>query len=928
MSLTIKRPQLRTCSACKKPGHNASTCPAKATLTPPPRTEYAKKPLSSPTKPAPLPVNFFVHHVAFEPKHSPHVVDLKKQSFSVWDSVEAVAPEAISSQDERLFSFRDPAPPHLSEPTPPIVPQEAQKNASARIVPLSVDSSQEEKEAEGHRDNIVEKKSYTINIPTVHFGILRKKMRGAAEVRYAKIKEKAQKKLTTWRIDEQKTPPFSPHALKTAERAQAEAEKQLRAEKTERASPQSAALTTKLSTLRSRFTFPHILGENDPWRKRLAGALAALLIVSIVPSQAQSYYQTLQTTKSTIAEKSTAGFLALQESTGALLNANLGEAQNGTVRALENFGSAVTVLDDHKFLQKMVSVIPILGDEIQSRQELIKAGQEISLGNTYLIKGVNESLASQAETLIDKLNVIVLHVRAALPHYQEARRSLENVKPENLPLQYQSAFSDFQKIFISATHDFEQIADLGDTFQDLFGGHGLRRYLLVFQNPAEMRATGGFIGSFAEVEIKDGRITKFVVPPGGSYDVQGQLRTFIEPPTPLLMANKRWEFQDANWFPDFPASAEKLLWFYRHSDRGSVDGIIALNASVLERLLSIIGPVTDEKRGVTLDANSALTTLQGIVETGSEKKIHKPKQVLSDFSHIFLDYFSSLSPKDLLPTLINLKEALDQKEIQVYLADADHQQKIAGFGWSGAILPTSPEQDYLMVVNSNILGEKSDAKIKQSISHQAVVSADGSIVDTVTISREHTGTPGEKFYGKPNIDYVRLYVPKGSILLDAKGFSWPDEKNFRAPDAWTKRDDTLTSLEHVIMIDDKTGTRVTEEFGKYAFGNWMVTEPGKISQVQLIYQLPVTLSTLAKKTTNQTFLSDLLGPATSVSTYQLIAQKQSGMQSAFDSTIIFPDNWTPVWKDGENLEVAKNGATIKLPNLEKDSIWSIAMKKL
>lgn len=921
MSASIKRPQLRTCTSCKKPGHNASTCPARLSSTDDTLPEPIKKTFAPPVKPAPLPVRFFVHHVTSEPKHSPHVVDLKKQSFSVWDSVEAITPEKVSSTEDQLFGHREASSiPSISQPLneQKISPVSNEKTVS--VVPDTTSPTE--------KTSIVDHKTFTINVPTLHFGVLGHKIRSAAEDGLENFKEHTKKRLTDWRSEELKTPALSPYVLKAAELARIEAEKQADAEQKTPAED-TTTWREKVSTIRSRFVFPTLFANTDPWRRRLAGALAALLIVSIIPAQAHTYYLTLQDTKSSIAEKSTAGFLALQESTGALLSANLNDAEQGTVRALENFGGAVAIMDKHVYLQKLASAIPVLGDEVLSRQELIKAGQKISLGNTYLIKGVHESLKPGKEALLDKLNTVVLHVRSALPHYRAARTSLEQVNPENLPLQYQKSFLEFKKIFVSATHDFEQIADLGNTFQDLFGGHGLRRYLLVFQNPAEMRATGGFIGSFAEVDVKDGRIAKFVVPPGGSYDVQGQLRTFIEPPTPLLMANKRWEFQDANWFPDFPATAEKLLWFYRHSDRGGVDGIIALNASVLERLLSIIGPITDANRGVTLDENSALSTIQGIVEEGPEKKIRKPKQILSDFSHIFLDYFSSLSPKDLLPTLISLKEALDQKEIQVYLADADHQQKIAGFGWSGALLPTSPEQDYLMVVNSNILGEKSDAKIKQTISHQAVIDTDGSIIDTVTISREHTGTPGEKFYGKPNINYVRLYVPKGSTLLEAKGFSWPDEKNFRAPDAWTKRDETLTALEHVVTIDDKTGTRITEEFGKYAFGNWMVTEPGKISQVQLVYRLPITLSQLAKKTTpNQTFLSNLLGPQTTVSTYQLVVQKQSGMHSAFDSTIIFPATWSPVWKDGENLEVAKNGATIKLTDLEKDSVWSLAMKKL
>jgi hypothetical protein len=32
--------------------------------------------------------------------------------------------------------------------------------------------------------------------------------------------------------------------------------------------------------------------------------------------------------------------------------------------------------------------------------------------------------------------------------------------------------------------------------------------------------------------------------------------------------------------------------------------------------------------------------------------------------------------------------------------------------------------------------------------------------------------------------------------------------------------------------------------------------------------------------------------------------------------------------DGEGLEIAKNGATIRTADLEKDTVWSLAMKKL
>src|SRR5213075_2703937 len=41
----------------------------------------------------------------------------------------------------------------------------------------------------------------------------------------------------------------------------------------------------------------------------------------------------------------------------------------------------------------------------------------------------------------------------------------------------------------------------------IFGGNGDRRYLLVVQNNAESRATGGFIGSYGIITAKGGKLT-------------------------------------------------------------------------------------------------------------------------------------------------------------------------------------------------------------------------------------------------------------------------------------------------------------------------------------------------------------------------------------------------------------------------------------
>ncbi|HRY36592.1 MAG TPA: DUF4012 domain-containing protein [Candidatus Magasanikbacteria bacterium] len=665
------------------------------------------------------------------------------------------------------------------------------------------------------------------------------------------------------------------------------------------------------------------LRQNN-WRKTLAGAMMALIILAL-PLQTRTFYQNIKTSTGKITANSTEGFMALQDSTAAIISADLPSAQGSITEALQKFNEAIGEIQNHKILQAVVKSIPLVSSEVQSRQNLITAGQKIALGNTYLIKGISEA-NNVSSTPLQRLKVISDHLNFAIPNYEQAFEDLNEVKLEVLPFEYQTSFKDFKTLFGGMLSDLKNISELGRNIDEIFGGQGLRRYLLVFQNEAELRGTGGFLGSFAILEIKDGKIQNLEIPSGGSYDLQGQLSVLVEPPAPLLLSNKKWEFQDANWFPDFKASAEKMLWFYRYSRNITLDGAIAINSSVLTRLLALIGPVSDEQRNLILDKNNALSSLQTVVEEGAEKEINKPKQVLSDLGPQILSSLLSLKPENTLPLLFNLNEALNQKEIQAYFTAPTTQKAIESLGWGGRIIKTPDDRDYLMVVNSNIQGQKSDAQIKQKIYHQALVEEDGSIVDSVTITRNHEGQSGQKFYGQTNIDYIRIYVPEGAELISAQGFTWPDEKYFRAPAKGAVKDTDLLSLEQEIGFDQISGTRITKEFNKTVFGNWIITEPGAVNTIQFIYRLPFKAFS-KEKTDDKKSLSSLLMQNKYISQYQLLVQKQSGCRSTFESQVIYPAGWESTWNDGLNSGLALNGHFVAETSLKTDEIWSLIMEK-
>jgi hypothetical protein len=207
-----------------------------------------------------------------------------------------------------------------------------------------------------------------------------------------------------------------------------------------------------------------------------------------------------------------------------------------------------------------------------------------------------------------------------------------------------------------------------------------------------------------------------------------------------------------------------------------------------------------------------------------------------------------------------------------------------------------------------------------------MIEKDGSIINSITITRTHGGTYQQNLYDQTNISYIRLYTPRGSELITAHGFTWPDEKYFRAPAKGASKDETLALVEEELGFHNDSGTRITNEFGKTAFGNWVITEPGTISTVQFIYRLPFKAFTLNKNENKNLFENILMNPKI-ISQYQLILQRQSGDRSTFESQVIYPEGWESNWSYGENSSLATNGYFVPEIPLKTDKIWSLLMEK-
>lgn len=662
------------------------------------------------------------------------------------------------------------------------------------------------------------------------------------------------------------------------------------------------------------------------YRKFVATTLV-LTVVMGLPFPAFSYYQKLRTDTGALVEQSVNGFLSLQSSTVAAFSANLPQAEQDLNNALASFSQAQVIVEkEHRALVYVASMLPFVGDKVTSRGHILKAGHEVAVGNAYLVKGMSEASVSSSEhDFLDRLNVFKVHVRGSIPHYETALSELAVVDTKSLPVEYQQSFTDFRILFAGLVQDLKKTNTVFSGLETILGGDQPRRYLVLFQNQHELRATGGFIGSVAIVDVQRGKIINLEVPEGGSYDFQGQLSAYVKPPLPLQMANARWEFQDANWFPDFPASAQKAAWFYEKSRGATVDGVIAINASVLEDLLEVMGPISNEQYGLVLNASDALEKLQTVVESDAARATNKPKAIIGAVLKQMLENGTAFSPNNAAGVMTTLAKALEEKAIQVYFTDEKVEEKFSSLGWTGEMTAVRPNQDYLFVVNTNIGGMKSDASITDQIDHEAVVQPDGTVIDTIIIRRKHKGSASDK-YNQANSSYLRVYVPKGAELIRAGGFIYPAEESFKVPEKWYSEDEDLKSSEIERGVHVQSGTRITEEFGRTAFGNWITTHPGEETEVWFTYKLPFSV----KEAESAGILSTagrLVRGNESAERYSLYVQKQSGTNTTFSTQVIFPDGYEPVWRNRNDAELGTNGVSWT-GQLSTDQIFGVVTREI
>lgn len=583
------------------------------------------------------------------------------------------------------------------------------------------------------------------------------------------------------------------------------------------------------------------------WKRVLVSFIVVGFFL-ILPFQGLDYYENISSVKEKMLRNSRIALLSLKDGQNSIKNLDLRAAAKNFENAKINFKLAKFEFSKlNIFTQILATKLPKKGKNIQASLNLLDAGKSIAEAGENLSMTIFSLLddfknsKNLSENTLDKLSVLRGSLDLVIPKVAQAKEEISAIDTDELNIANKNAVNAAQRTLPDIEDKLQNLSTLTDIVLNVLGYDYWQRYLVLFENSNEMRATGGFLGSYALIDVNKGKIANMEIPAGGSYDLQGSMLALVESPKPLHIVNPIWEFQDSNWWPDFPTTAKKIDWFYQKSLGPSVHGIIALTSNFMEDMLSVIGPIPMEKYQRVLTSDNFIDETQKIVELEYDKAANKPKQFIADMAPEIIEKISMLG-QDKLQELLNIVyQGLKEKQILLYSFDNNIQSIIEDFDWGG-VQTTNARGDYLSVINTNIAGDKTDSVIREEISHSIEVSDAGTITDTITISRTHNGIKGELFTGAQNNDYIRIYVPKGSTFVSAEGFLGPDENLYEEAPENYKIDEDLRRIEGEHKINTVSGTEIYEENNKTVFANWILLKPGEAKTATIVYTLPFTLS--------------------------------------------------------------------------------------
>ncbi|MGB6882186.1 MAG: DUF4012 domain-containing protein, partial [Microgenomates group bacterium] len=456
---------------------------------------------------------------------------------------------------------------------------------------------------------------------------------------------------------------------------------------------------------------------------------------------------------------------------------------------------------------------------------------------------VTDQAADGQETAQDRVEFVIKTIPDIIPKMDElsnkvsaVKKEIDKINPRRYPVKFAGIMvrEKVSKVIGLVDQGAELVKNgkpLLEAAPYLLGVDEPRTYLILFQNDKELRPTGGFLTAYSIAKVENGKFEP--VSSNDIYNLDGRYRPSVEAPDPIVeylkgpyVLSSKLRLRDMNWSPDFYESMKLFTEEIEKAGIDEIDGIIAVDTQVVVNLLDAIGPIGVSGFGnfsteILPECNcpqvvyelESFADIEGPVvwsQDEPDKIIFAPpnyenrKKIIGPLMNSILANALG-QEKNKLPGLFEAAfKSLMEKHVLFYLFDAKAQIGVESFGIAGRI--EDYNGDYLHINDANLGGRKSNLYVQQEVVQDVSIAKDGSVEKEITITYKNP----EKYDGWLNSvlpNWVRIYVPKGSELIDFTG------------------------------VEDRA--EPYEEFDKTVFAGFFELRPEGLAKVVVKYKLPI-----------------------------------------------------------------------------------------
>jgi hypothetical protein len=272
-------------------------------------------------------------------------------------------------------------------------------------------------------------------------------------------------------------------------------------------------------------------------------------------------------------------------------------AQRSLMKLKSNASEAAALTSDPVW--RAVEVLPLVGPNLTAVRQAADIVDDVARDAVAPIVGISATVsldkfapvngAVQLQPLIDAQPGLAAAAEA-LNTAEKRSRAIDN---KNVLGPVAAAVTKLQDTVSQATEVVDTVDRAAQLLPSMMGAGGERNYVLLFQNPAELRATGGIAGALAQLTVSNGEIS--LTRQASSADFPPAPSPVVELPleTRALYGDITGQYiQDVNFTPQFPLSGPLAAEMWRQRFGVPVNGVMSVDPVALSYLLRATGPIT------------------------------------------------------------------------------------------------------------------------------------------------------------------------------------------------------------------------------------------------------------------------------------------------------------------------------------------------